>query len=148
MSSGHDRHGQHVYGAVHKALRKRFAARMKSGEAFYCWRPTCRTPSEPISPRSWDLGHVDPELRHVFGERWPEHPRCNRRTVSHLKERLYGKPGAPEPTFPGLPDPEPTNTVTRWSRHWYGPFNPRCPDCRKTGKPCELALRFTADEAA
>ena len=137
MSSSHDRHGQHIYGSMHKALRKRFAARMKRGEAFYCWRPTCLTPREPIDPRSWDLGHVDPDLRHVFGGRWPEHPRCNRRTVSHLQEQLNGKP-----------DPEPTNTVTRWSRHWYGGFNPRCPDCRRTGKPCELALRFMADEAA
>jgi hypothetical protein len=42
----------------------------------------------PVDPRSWDLGHVDRELRHQFGVRWPEHPRCNRSTMSHLKERL------------------------------------------------------------
>jgi hypothetical protein len=91
--SSRDRHGQHIYGAVHKAERKRFAARMRAGEVFYCWRPSCPTPNVPIDPRSWDLGHVDPELRHQFGHRWPEHPKCNRRTVSHLKERLKAAEG-------------------------------------------------------
>jgi hypothetical protein len=36
-------------------------------------------------------------------------------------------------------DPEPTNGVDRWSRHWAGPFNPRCPDCRKLGSACDAA---------
>jgi len=97
-----DRYGQHPYGKVHKAQRKRFAARMRAGEAFYCWRPTCPTPGEPIDPNRWDLGHVDPELRDQFGSRWPEHPKCNRRTVSHLKER-------PQAAEAG---------VTRHSREW------------------------------
>jgi hypothetical protein len=88
MSRAHDRHGQHIYGAVHKAARKRFAMRMRAGELFYCWRPTCPRPNEPIDPRSWDLGHVDPELRPVFGTRHPEHRSCNRATVAHLKQRL------------------------------------------------------------
>jgi hypothetical protein len=77
--------GQHIYGAVHKAERKRFAARMRAGEVFHCWRPTCLTPGVPIDPRYWDLGHVDPELRRTYGTRWPEHPRCNRATITHLK---------------------------------------------------------------
>ena len=88
MSAPRDRYGNHPYGAVHRAVRRRFAARMKRGEVFYCWRPSCLMPGVPINPGSWDLGHVDPELRHQFGTRWPEHPRCNRSTVSHLKERL------------------------------------------------------------
>lgn len=88
MSRPRDRFGQHPYGAVHKAARRRFAAAMRAGEVFYCWRPSCRTPGVPIDPRSWDLGHVDAELRDVFGTRWPEHPACNRATVSHLKEQL------------------------------------------------------------
>jgi hypothetical protein len=83
-----DRYGNPMYGAAHKAQRKRFERRMRAGETFHCWRPSCPTPNVPINPRSWDLGHVDPELRHQFGHRWPEHPRCNRSTVSHLKERL------------------------------------------------------------
>jgi hypothetical protein len=61
---------------------------MRAGEVFYCWRPACPTPDVPIDPRSWDLGHVDPELRYRFGTRWPEHRRCNRATVTHLKQRL------------------------------------------------------------
>ena len=62
---------------------------MKAGEVFFCWRPTCPRPDEPIDPRYWDLGHVDPELRIQFGTRWPERPSpCNRATVSYLKERL------------------------------------------------------------
>jgi hypothetical protein len=85
---GRGKFSNHPYGTRHKAARKRFAARMRAGEIFYCWRPTCVLPGEPIDPRSWDLGHVDPELRHLFGERYPEHPRCNRGTVRHLKERL------------------------------------------------------------
>jgi len=59
MGSNHDQFGQHRYGSVHKAVRKRFARRMKLGEVFYCWRPTCPTPNESINPRSWDLGHVE-----------------------------------------------------------------------------------------
>jgi hypothetical protein len=88
MSSPRDRYGQHPYGAVHRAARKRFAARMRAGELFYCWRPTCPTPDKPINPNHWDLGHVDPELRAQFGHRHPEHPSCNRATVSHLKAKV------------------------------------------------------------
>ena len=88
MGAPRDRYGAHPYGAVHKAQRKRFAHAMKRGEVFYCWRPSCPTPDVPIDPRSWDLGHVDPELRGQFGPRWPEHRRCNRATVTHLKQRL------------------------------------------------------------
>jgi hypothetical protein len=154
MSGKHDQHGQHRYGTIHKAQRKRFAARMRAGETFFCWRPTCPTPNEPtINPRSWDLGHVDPELRHRFGMRWPEHPSCNRATLTHAKA---GGEAAPAP--PVVPhdcreefdpyrcrecrrrDPEPANMTERWSRHWYGGFNPQCPDCRERGSACDAAL--------
>lgn len=81
------------YGTAHKVARKRFERRMRAGEVFYCWRPSCRTPDVPIDPRKWDLGHVDPEHRHLFGDRHPEHPRCNRATVRHLKERLEAAEG-------------------------------------------------------
>jgi hypothetical protein len=156
VSRSHDRHGQHVYGSAHKALRKRFAARMKRGEVFYCWRPSCLTPGVPIDPRSWDLGHIDPELRNRFGTRHPEHPACNRATMTHLKERLAAGNGVPRERragatdrFGGLPDPTPGNTVERWSRHWSGGgFNPRCPDCLREGGACGLARRFAAAEGA
>jgi hypothetical protein len=85
---GRGKFSNHPYGTVHKAERKRFAARMRAGEVFWCWRPTCLTPDEPIDPRCWDLGHVDPELRGQFGTRWPEHRRCNRATITNLKRQL------------------------------------------------------------
>jgi hypothetical protein len=50
--------------------------------------PGSLTPDEPIDPRCWDLGHVDPELRGQFGTRWPEHRRCNRATITNLKRQL------------------------------------------------------------
>jgi hypothetical protein len=79
----------HKYGGHHKHLRKVFALRMARGEVFECWRPDCLLPGVPITPWvKWDLGHVeDPELRRVLGVRWPEHRRCNRATITHLKER-------------------------------------------------------------
>ena len=130
MGRGRGKFSNHPYGTVHKAARKRFAARMRAGEVFFCWRPTCPRPHEPIDPRHWDLGHVDhPELRRQFGPRWPEHPACNRATYAHLKARVEAAD-----RFGGLPDPEPGNTAERWSRHWYGPFNPRCPACRELGR--------------
>jgi hypothetical protein len=95
MPRGRGKFSNHPYGTVHKAARKRFAAAMRAGSVFYCWRPNCLTPGVPIDSRSWDLGHVDPEHQAEFGHRWPEHPRCNRRTVSHLKERLEAAEGGP-----------------------------------------------------
>ena len=88
MPRGRGKFSNHPYGTMHKVARERFAARMRAGELFYCWRPGCPTPNVPINPLAWDLGHVDPELRHQFGDRHPEHRRCNRSTMSHLKERL------------------------------------------------------------
>ena len=148
-----DRYGQHPYGSVHKAVRRRFAARMRAGEVFYCWRPSCPTPREPINPRYWDLGHVDPELRPEFGARWPEHPSCNRATLTHAKG-VAPKPVAATPAHDCRAefdpkrclecrrrDPMPTNSVDRWSEHWdAGRYNPRCPDCRKRGSACDVAL--------
>jgi len=101
MSAQRDRHGQPMYGGLHKAVRRRFAARMRVGEVFHCWRPSGPTPGEPINPRTWDLGHVDPELWGVFGHRHPEHPQCNRRTVNHLKDRLKAAEGR-EPHVAGV----------------------------------------------
>jgi hypothetical protein len=153
MSRARDRYGQHPYGSAHRAQRIHFSARMRAGEVFNCWR--C---GEPIDPAHWDLGHVDAEYRPQFGHRHPEHPACNRATVSHLK----AKAGVPVPgqrhdcreefdpqrcSECRRRDPEPLNTVTIWSRHWSGPFNPRCPTCRATGEPCELAKRHLEQEA-
>jgi hypothetical protein len=138
MGNNHDRHGQHVYGSLHKAVRKRWALVVAAGGVF-CWR--C---GKPIPPGSrWDLGHVDEEGRRLgFPDRHPEHVACNRRTMSHLREGL-----ARADRFGGLPDPEPQNEAVRWSRHWdSGRFNPRCPDCRERGSMCERALELAREE--
>lgn len=45
--------------------------------------------------------------------------------------------------FGGLPDPDPGNTVDRWSRHWSGGgFDPRCPDCRERDSACDAAVEW------
>jgi hypothetical protein len=81
------------------------------------------------------LGHVDEEgRRQGFPARHPEHIGCNRATVTILKQRAN-----PKPRFDGLPDPTPENEVERWSRHWSGSFNPRCPTCRERGSACDDA---------
>lgn len=100
-----------------------------------CWR--CGE-SIPRHAR-WDLGHVDEEGRRAgYPLRHPEHIGCNKATLTHAK-RANGKP--PKATtsrdrFDGLPDPEPDSTLDRWSCHWCGPFNPRCPECRRLRAPC------------
>jgi hypothetical protein len=82
----------HRYGRVHKQIRARFVAQMARGIVVNCWR--C---GGPIHGR-WDLGHVEEGLGAWLdfkGElgRWPEHPRCNRQTMLHAKQRLAAAGG-------------------------------------------------------
>jgi hypothetical protein len=82
----------HRYGRVHKQVRAHFVNKMARGAVFDCWR--C---GEAIHGR-WDLGHVEEGLGvwlHFKGEmgRWPEHPRCNRQTMVHAKQRLAAAEG-------------------------------------------------------
>lgn len=64
-----------LYGAAHKARRKRESAQVEAGKA-YCWRCT-----KPIAPGSdWDLGHDDNDPTKYMG---PEHVSCNRATSTH-----------------------------------------------------------------
>jgi hypothetical protein len=77
----------HRYGRVHKQVRRRFAVQMAAGTVFNCWR--C---GDAIHGR-WDLGRVEDGLGVWLGfkgelGRWPEHPRCNRQTMLHMKQRL------------------------------------------------------------
>jgi hypothetical protein len=58
------------YGQAHKAMRKRYAAEVASGQAV-CGR--CGNWIEPGEP--WDLGHNDDRS----GYTGPEHRSCNRR---------------------------------------------------------------------
>jgi hypothetical protein len=128
------------YGVVHKKARRRWAPRVRAGKVD-CWR--CRKPIAPGAP--WDLGHVEGAAAVAeFGARYPEHRRCNRATLPRMLAEARGEaphraPGSNEPRFGGLPDPTPGNSVERWSRHWSGGFNPRCPDCRARGSACEKA---------
>ena len=78
MSSNHDRHGQHMYGSVHKAERRRWVPKVRAG-LVHCWR--CGRLIPPGA--KWDLGHL-PNGR----GRHPEHIPCNRATMTHLKQQL------------------------------------------------------------
>jgi hypothetical protein len=106
-----------------------------------CWR--CQNPIHPDEP--WDLGHDDSGKRYMG----PEHRRCNRSHGGKLRAaQLYGhREQTTRPRFGGLPDPDPENMVDRWSRHWSGGFNPRCPDCREFGEACDFALKWAAQDA-
>jgi hypothetical protein len=130
--------GQHRYGTHHKKVRQRYALQVRAGKSV-CWR--C---GEPISPdEPWDLGHDD---ENPSKHRGPEHRRCNRATLPRMLAKARGEPApfhvcraefdphrCPECR---RRDPTPGNTATRWSRHWYGGFNPRCPECMRLHGPC------------
>ena len=90
----------------------------------------------------------------------PEHATCNVGAMSRLRAanaRAYRDGHAPPATaeetgggrWPGwtLADPDPDNTVDRWSRHWVGAANPRCPDCRALNGPCPDAEEKNAARA-
>ena len=162
MSARRDPSGQYPYGTAHRRLREQFARRMRQGEVFECWRPDCQLPDVPITLGArWDLGHVEtPELRAVYGLRWPEHRSCNRSTLTHAKA---GSPGTTRPVKPAPPRlvgrklrfgavgdlrlarrlmDDPAVAVERWSEHWFGGFDLRCADCRELRRPCEVARRF------
>jgi len=116
---------QRGYGQHHQALRKQWAPKVAAG-VVDCAR--CHKRIRPGEP--WDLGHVDGSRTEYAG---PEHRGCNRAVVTHLKQAAAAPAAAaPDPYPPG-------NWVSRWSRHWYGGFNERCPDCRTLGHVCSAS---------
>jgi hypothetical protein len=134
-----------AYGQLHKRARARWARKVRAG-GVTCWRCGGAVPAGS----AWDLGHVDEEgRRQGFPARHPEHIGCNRATLTHAKaaagngvarEAVLSRVNTlPEPRFDGLPDPDPGNSVSTWSRHWSGGFNPRCKDCRRLGEACDAA---------
>jgi hypothetical protein len=65
-----------------------------------------------------------------------EHAKCNLTDAGRKRaEQLFGPSASPRAARPPRPDLYPAG-VTRWSRHWGGPFNLACPDCRALGHAC------------
>jgi hypothetical protein len=134
------------YNRAHKALRARLAREVAAGRAV-CWR--C---GKPILPRSeWHVGHDD------FGQHvGSEHAFCNlsaagkRAAMLARMQRRALSPSRPIPPKPKPPvspelwgprDPDPDNSIERWSRHWSGSeYNPRCPACVARDSACDEAL--------
>ena len=114
------------YGQRHRNLRKMWEPNVAAGTV------RCARCGDPIRPGElWDLGHDDHD-RSVYSG--PEHRACNRATAGRERDR-----------FDGLEDPFPSSSVTRWSRHWFGGFNPRCPRCRERGSDCDDASKRGED---
>jgi hypothetical protein len=68
------------YDRAHQAVRKRWIPRVRAGKV------NCARCGEPILPTElWDLGHDDLDRSKYNG---PEHRRCNRAVVTHLKAAL------------------------------------------------------------
>ncbi len=64
---------QRGYDAEHARRRRYWQARLDAGERIRCANPECKTPSIPVDPAAWHLGHT-PDRRNWRG---PEHPGCN-----------------------------------------------------------------------
>ena len=106
------------YGWAHQRLRKQVGRAVETGTV------PCVRCGELIDPwDDWDLDHSDDGE----GYAGAAHAYCNRAAGAAKSQRSK------------LVDPEPENTVERWSRHWGGPANPRCPGCRELGRACEEA---------
>jgi hypothetical protein len=130
--------GQRKYGRPHRRVRAKYERLVLAGRA-HCAR--CGRPIDPSEP--WDLDHDDEDPRVYLG---PSHRACNRaepfrRLWAQANGATNGTGNKRRDLFDGLPDPDPANTATHWSCHWYGGFNPRCPDCRRLRKPCLVAER-------
>jgi hypothetical protein len=120
------------YSSFHKNVRRRWKRRVERGGV------DCARCGEPIEPTDlWDLGHVDGGRPGQYAG--PEHRRCNRGAPAAAAWRALAEsknsraqvraPAQTVDRWPGwpLPDPDPGNRIDRWSLHWHGPANPRCP---------------------
>jgi hypothetical protein len=103
------------YGLAHQKLREQVGRQVATGTVM-CAR--CGLPIDPLEDH-WDLDHADDGNGYLGAS----HSSCNRAA------------GAAS-GWERIPDPDPGNVALRWSRHWYGQANPRCPDCRERGGPC------------
>jgi|SRR5829696_5832504 len=118
------------YGQVHKTVRKRWRLRVEAG-GVACVR--CGEPIKPGTP--WDLGHVDGGRPGEYAG--PEHRRCNRAQPAIEAWQARAAQKGEEDAVPRGRAASRWGTE-RWSRHWSGPYNEACPDCRD-GVPCEAA---------
>jgi hypothetical protein len=108
----------------HRTARKHLGREVASGVAL-CWR--C---GRPIAPGSkWHVGHDDAGER-IMGA---EHASCNlsaQNRVRAARARAFVNGGRAV---------VPVESGPRWSRHWFGGFDERCPDCRALSAPCPAA---------
>jgi hypothetical protein len=105
------------YGRPHRRVRAWWKLQVERGEVD-CAR--CGVRIEP--GEEWDLGHVDGGGAREYAG--PEHRRCNRATVTHLKGEAVGRgvdlsryvddPG--RGVFWGPPE---GGVPRRWSRAWF-----------------------------
>jgi hypothetical protein len=121
------------YGRDHKRERALWEKRIAAG-GVTCARPDC---GRPIVPGMlWDLDHTDDRSGYLG----PSHRHCNRKAGAvkgnRQRRQRRGATGSPLAARSSVPDPTPANMVERWSRHWAGPLNPRCPRCRELGHAC------------
>jgi hypothetical protein len=139
------------YGRPHRRVKESLRPAVESG------RVRCARCGELIRPgERWDLDHDDLDPSRYLGA---SHSSCNRATLTHARQDAQARRASSDavPTMAARvaerdawrssypagwpPDPEPTNEVTAWCRHWVGAvFNPRCPDCRADGAACAVAV--------
>lgn len=75
---------QRGYGTPHQKLRKRWQARIDSGEEVVCWRCAEQGEPHPILPGdAWDLGHDDTDRGRYRG---PECVAGNRATNGRSRD--------------------------------------------------------------
>ena len=104
------------YRGHHDQMRRVYARTVAAGAA------VCVRCGKPIAPgEAWDLDHVDGGGPHDYAG--PAHGRCNRQAGA--RKRNAGR--------------SPVATGARWSRHWYGGYDERCPACRSSRRACEAA---------
>ena len=118
------------YGRPHARRRARWAPDVALG-GVRCAR--CGLPIVPGEP--WDLGHDDLGDGPVH----PEHRKCNRGTAGRGRAEIAAARAA------AVAEPVPEGAAATWSaqptwsRHWFGGFDERCPDCRARGEACDAA---------
>jgi len=106
----------------HRKLRAALKRELESTGFLICARLDCLFPGRRILPgMAWDLGHVDGTLAYSGAE----HRACNRRTMTHARQRAGETPKRPPaPSMRDMTTPladipvEDRVRLGRWSRNW------------------------------